>query len=245
MPSIVMPVADWAPDQAPFLNAAHPVAKNTYPRPDGSDGPLDGPVELSDALGAKCMGAFTARDKTGQTYVFAGTETGLYLQSATTWTDVSAATYGAAYNWQFAQFGELVIATNFNDEVQKYTLGGAATFSILNSAAPIARYVAAVEPGFVVLGFYDDSTVESGGVWWSAINDATQWPTPGGSTAISVESDNQQLPTGGAITGILPAIGGASAASCMERAVYRMQYAGAPVVFSFSEVAGSRGYNAP
>lgn len=245
--SLVLPILEWRPDAASYLSTAATIAKGTYPRSDDSDGPLQGPVVMTSALAAACRGGFTARDKSGTSWVFAGTQTKLYVQNGMSWTDRSGATYAVptGQHWRFCQFGERVIATNYSDELQTHTLASGSNFADLNTAAPKAKYIAAVEPGFVMLGFYDDGTVQPNGVWWSGINDATLWPTPGTTAAISVQSDNQQLPTGGAITGIVPSVGGASAIILTERAVYRTQYTGGSTFFSFVEVDRSRGCIAP
>lgn len=247
MPSVVSALADWLPDAPTFGITGNPVAKGTYPRTDGSDGPLQGPVVLSNALASQCRGAIAGKDNTGTSWVFAGTATKLYVQNGLSWTDRSGATYAVPTggHWRFCQFGERILATNYADEVQTHTLGSGANFANLNTAAPLAKYIATIEPGFVMLGFYNDSTVQSGGLWWSGINDATSWPTPGTAAALAAQSDNQQLPNGGAITGILPAIGGSSGAVFMERAIYRIQYVGSPSIFAFTEVDRSRGCIAP
>lgn len=247
MPSLLVPVADWTPDAAPYLSTNNPVAKNTYPKTDGSDGPLQGPLVLSDALAAQCLGAFAARDNTGAAWVLAGTTTKLYVQSSLSWTDRSGAVYAVPTggHWRFTQFGERVLATNYADEIQTHTLGSGTNFANLAAAAPLAKYIATVEPGFVMVGFYNDGTVYANGVWWSGINDATSWPTPGTAAAEAAQSDNQELPGGGAITGILPAVAGLQAVIFAERALYRVQYIGPPQIFSFLEIDRSRGCIAP
>lgn len=248
MPSILLPVGDWAPDAAPYMNSDMPTAKNTYPRADGSDGPMQGPVTISNALASAPRGAIAARDNTGTAWVVAGTTTKLYVQSGLSWVDRSgAATFAVPTggHWRFTQFGERVIGTNYADNVQTHTLGSGANFADLSAGAPKAKYIASVEPGFVMLGFYSSGGVQSNGVWWSGLNDATSWPTLGTAAAAAVQSDNNILPGGGAITGILPAIGGSSAVIFTERSLYRIDYVGPPQIFSFREVDRSRGCIAP
>lgn len=235
--------ADFAPDQAPYLSPNNPVASGTYPRSDNADGPLKGPAPYTVSLPGACRGAVSARDKLGNSYVVAGTATGLYLLSGGVWVSKGTGySVPASGHWQFTQFGERLIATNGVDPVLTWTLGDAANFATLSAGAPRAVYVATIEPGFVMLGYYN--TV-GGGLWWSGINDATLWPVPGTLAATSVQSDNQELPGGGFITGILPAIGGGGGAIFTERAIYRVDYVGAPAIFSFREVDRSRGCICP
>lgn len=243
----IIQVAEYAPDQAPYLNGNLSVASGVYPREDGSDGPLRGPVVLTAALASACRGAFAARDKTATAYMVAGTAGKLYIQAGTAWTDKAGAAYAVPTggHWRFTQFGELILATNYVDAVQTWTMGAAGNFADLAAGAPLAKYIATVEPGFVMLGFYSSGGVVANGVWWSGINDATSWPTIGTTAAASAQSDNQQLPGGGFVTGILPAIGGAAAAVFTERAVYRVEYVGAPAIFSFREVERGRGCICP
>lgn len=244
----IVPVAEWAPDTPEYLSESLTVVRNTYPRTDGSDGPLRGPGTLTAALPAVCKGAFLASAGVNSTEVVAGTTTKLYSLSGTSWTDRSGATYavGASAMWRFAQFGSRIIATNYTDNVQTRTVGAAANFADLSASAPKAYYVATVEPGFLMLGnYFASGAATSNGVWWSGINDATSWPTPGTAAAVSAQSDNQQLPLGDSVTGILPAIGGANAAVFTERAIYRVEYQGGSIVFAFRPVDVSRGCSQP
>ena len=241
-------VAEYAPDQAPRQNQNHPIATGVYPRADGADGPLRGAVVISAALASTCRGAFSAVAGGGTGYVLAGTATKLYVLSGTSWTDKSGATTFAlpvGAHWRWAQFGERVIATNLVDGPYAWTLGSGGDFAVLSAGAPKARHIATIEPGFVMLGYYDGGTATPNGVWWSALNDATSWPTIGTSAAASVQSDLQQLPIGGTVTGILGAIGGSQGAVFTERAIYRIEYVGPPAVFAFREMDRVRGCVAP
>ncbi len=245
--NLPLEAADWTPDKSTYLSTNHPLVTGVYPRPDGADGPLQGPIVVANALAAQCRGGVTARDNTGTSWVLAGTATKLYVQSGLSWVDRSGATYAVPTggHWRFTQFGERILATNYADPVLTHTLGSGVNFATLSAGAPLAKYIATVEPGFVMLGFYNSGGVQANGLWWSGLNDATSWPTIGTLAASSVQSDVQSLPGGGAITGILPAIGGAQAAVFTERAVYRCEYVGPPQVFAFREVDRSRGCIAP
>lgn len=246
MPTV--PLADWTPDAAPFGTSGMQAAKNTYPRSDGADGPLKAQFNVSDALATQCKGAIATRATDGTTFFAAGTTTKLYVLSGASWTDKSgAATFAvpSTGHWQFAQFGDRLLATNFADEIQSWTIGGAGNFATLNAAAPLAKYIATVEPGFVVLGHYSDRSVVPTGLWWGAINDATSWPTPGTAAAQAAQSDNQQLASATGVTGIVPAIGGAQAVVFCADAIYRMEYVGGLIIFQIRPQEQGRGCIAP
>lgn len=245
----VVPVADWAPDQAAYLSTALTVARNTYPREDGSDGPLRAPAQLTSALAAACKGAILCSNGLGSTEIIAGTTTKLYsLAGSTSWTDRSgAATFAVpdGYDWRFAQFGTAVYAVNFVDGLYNRTIAASANFAAVTDA-PKARYVVTIEPGFLMLGYYVESgTTYRNGIAWSAINDATDWPTPGTADAEAKQSDRQSLALGDTITGLVPAVGGAQGAVFTERAVYRIEYVGSPLIFNLAPVDQSRGCVAP
>jgi hypothetical protein len=245
----IVTVAEFAPDQAAYLNANLSVAMNTVPREDGSDGPMRGPSQLADALPAACKGAILCSAGAGTTALYAGTTAGLFvLDGDAEWDDRSGATYAvpSGRDWRFTQFGTRVLATNYANPIQSLVIGGTGDFANLSAGAPKARYIATIEPGFVMLGDYDDGTnAVRNGLWWSALDDATQWPTPGTTAAVSAQSDRQQLPLGDTITGILPAIGGANGVVLTERSIYRIEYQGGTIVFAFREVDRSRGCVAP
>jgi hypothetical protein len=91
MPRVLVEVADYAPDAAPYLDARMHIASGVYPRTEGGDGPLLGPVQAdADALPSRVFGAFAARDMNGTNYVFAGTVNQLYQQSTGETTSTTA-----------------------------------------------------------------------------------------------------------------------------------------------------------
>lgn len=244
----ILPVADYAPDRAPLGGAHLPVAQGVFPRSDGNDGPLRAPAILSDALPGQVRGAAAARTAARVGVVVGGTPAGLFLLDGMTWQDKSK-TGGYALGterWRFCQFGDRLIAASMGAPTQSYTLGGAGAFADLAATAPRGRFIATIEPGFVMLGDYLGGALSArNGVWWSGLNDATVWPTPGTAAAQSVQSDLQQLPNGGYVTGLAGAVGGAAGVVFTERALYRIEYIGPPQIFAFREVDRSRGNAAP
>lgn len=125
--------------------------------------------------------------------------------------------------------------------------GGSITASSVAMIAPQARYAALVQ-GFLVVGNTYDLTDgnEPQRVWWCALNDPTNWPTPGTLTAAEYQSDyNDLFGDGGWIQAVVGNLGTANGAVIMEHAVWRMLYVGPPAVFDFFPALGVKGCPAP
>jgi hypothetical protein len=230
------------------------VAKNTVPRTTGDYGPLPSLSTASGALNARCQGARGVQDKNGNVFNFAGDINNLYKLSAGGWdaVSVSAGAYNTAADdaWEFAKFDQLVVAVNgHSDPIQVWTLGGATTFSNLtvSNSAPSARHVAAVEPGFIVVGNTTDANdgVVPNRIWWPAYLDPTDWPVPGTADAEGKQSDFRDLVNGGWVQRVTGAVGGATGAVFLEHAIYRMDYEGPPQVFGTYEIERARGTPSP
>lgn len=124
---------------------------------------------------------------------------------------------------------------------------GGAVVPVIAAVAPKARYAAIVRNFLVAANTNDPANgAQPQRVWWSALNDPTNWPTPGTAAAAQVQSDyNDLLGSGGWIQGIVGNLGTADGAVFMERAVWRMVYAGPPAVFYFFAAEGVRGTPSP
>lgn len=126
------------------------------------------------------------------------------------------------------------------------TVGGAVTFT---SAVPKAKFVEPVGD-FVMAAYTNDgiSGPQPQRVWWCGIGDPGNWPTPGTTYAIQVQSDYQDLQQTdhGQITGLaagpLPT---ASATIFCEHGVFTALYVGSPAIFSFKSADGAPGCIAP
>lgn len=180
-------------------------------------------------------GGIAAKDKSNSTYNYVGNETKLYSVSATTHNDVTNT--GGAYaltsgeNWEFAKWGEQIIATCIDEPPQIITMGGA-NFADLGGTPPKARHIAVIN-NFVVLANIDDGTAKPQDVRWSAINDATSW-----AASADTQSDSQQLLASGDNGGgwIMGITGGEYGSVFQEYSIWRMTYVGTPLVFQFDEV---------
>jgi hypothetical protein len=242
----------WLPDLPDLRNPGSPNVRNVYPRTPNSYGPIASQVVYSSALNGRCQGATAYFDQLGNVNLFAGTASKLYrlVAGSVTWADVSkVGGYNCADSaqWQFDYFNGTVIANNYADPIQKFVLATDAIFSDLAAAAPKARYSAVVANFLAAAGTFDATYQDQPQrVWWSALNNATSWPTPGTTAAAQVQSSfDDLLGDNGFITGIVGNLGNADGAVFMEKAVYRMIYAGPPNIFDFLPAEGVVGCIAP
>jgi len=153
------------------------------------------------------------------------------ITSAVATGTVIASAYTGTYRWQFLQFGSYALATNGSNKVQYYDINASSYFGDLSTSAPVAKYITAVRD-FVVCANISAGTYPSR-VQWSDINDPTDW-TAGGAS----QSDYQELPDGGDITGIT---GGEFGIVFLEKAIVRMSYIGSPLFFQFDTISRNVG----
>jgi hypothetical protein len=125
--------------------------------------------------------------------------------------------------------------------------GTASVTATIASIAPKAKYVAVVK-NFLMVAFTNDavSGVQPQRVWWPALNDPTNWPTPGTAAAAEFQSSfNDLFGNFGPITGLVGSLGTADCAIFFQRAIWRGVYAGPPVVFDFFPCETVKGTSAP
>lgn len=245
---MIIPAGEYLPDLPPIDNPGALTALNCVPKTLLSYGPWKKPAVISNALDTRPLGAFSATAYNNTVFTFAGDVEKLYRYASGSFSDVSrTAGYATASNyytsvsigWHFTQFNNIALATNYSDEIQAWTLGTSSIFADLASSAPKAKYLAVVGD-FLVAANTDDSF--DGAIplrlWWSPIGaPATDdW----GNT--NLQSDFRTLPSGRQITGIT---GGEYGVIFCERSIYRMTYAGPPVIFSIDEVESDKGCIAP
>jgi hypothetical protein len=254
MPATI-PFGEWTPDHSAFHHAdmdRASEAKGVYPATDHSYGPFPSFSTISsNALSARAQGAWSGRDKNGDTWAFAGDATKLYRRSGVAWSDVSktATTYGVTSeeHWQFVQIGDRLIALNLADYPQLFTLSSSTNFVDLGTTTwmPKARYGAQIADWLVLANFNDVSAVNLGlapsRLWWSEKGNCTSFPEPGTSSAAAAQSGYTSELPGGWIQGITSAVGGAAGAVFSEDAIHRIIVAGPPAVFEFDLVEGARG----
>ena len=235
---------DLQADLPSYQNSGALVVDNVLPLAKGYKS-LAGFQALSGTgLNNAAVGLFTSFSASGSTN-YAGDRSKLYqMDSSLVFQDKSKAggynnstTENARDFWAFTQFGSNIIATNFADNIQKFTEGTSSAFSDL--VALKAKYIAVIRD-FVVAGYTNESgTVYNQRVKWSGLNDSSTW-TPSQAT----QSGFQDIV--GSHGNIQAIVGGESAGAIfMEKAIYRMSYVGVPLVFQFDKIADNIGAFAP
>src|SRR5262245_38287245 len=145
-----IPFPEYRPDVNDYRGQHSQVVSGVLPQGDGY-GPLKSLVPYSQGLPAACRGQFYARKSDGTIVVFAATATDLFQLNNTTlaWTPVSKgnvpyAALPSTDNWQFAQFGNIVVAVQANTVPQAFDISASTNFADLGGAPPAARYVTVV-----------------------------------------------------------------------------------------------------
>ena len=189
-------------------------------------------VYLNFTSGTAADGTFTVTKLTADTFTITTT-------SATTNGNVRISASETGFNTpsneriRFTRFGNRTIAANFGDRLQSFVADTSTSFRNLSDDAPIAKFVTVVRD-FVVCAHLDSA----GGnlpyrVQWSGINDETTW-----TSSQITQSDYQDIPDGGHITGIR---GGEFGLILMEKAIHRMSYIGTPLIFQFDNISREKG----
>jgi hypothetical protein len=218
---------EWLPDQ-PGVTGAVMEAVNCFPVTNGY-APLREAADYSDASGETLLVAFAGK-YAGASSLFAASATSIYkFDSSDASLDALKTSYSSVEAWDVTQFGSKLIMANGSNVLQTWDLGGSTTVSDLSASAPTAKYVTVVRD-FVVAANVGG---EENKVYWSDINDETDW-TPSAAS----QSDSQLIPDGGDVTGIA---GGEYGLIFLERAVYRMSYSGSPYFFQFDAISRTLG----
>jgi hypothetical protein len=235
--------AAWSPDLPSYANPGATVASNVRPN-FTSYGPFpDLGNAAASAISARARGAISVTGSDGEVATFVGDATKLYKLSAGTFSDVSV---GGGYSlseeegWEFAVFNNKVIGASITENLQSWTLGSSTAFAALavSTLKPKGRHIAAVLR-FVVLGNTEESgTSYPSRIRWSAIDDETSYDQ-----SASTLSDYQDIQDGGWVQKVVS--GGDYGLVICERAIYRMDFIGAPEVFQFTLVEKNRGTIAP
>lgn len=223
---------DYESDQAGDL-------ANVVPRGDGY-GPVQDRQAFTQALVAANRGFFYARKSDGSVLTFVGTSTKLYELNNSTfgWTDVSlgAGTYSAlsaGANWQFAQVGNLVFATQANVVLQVFDMSSSTAFANNAGSPPQAAYIAVVGQFLVLSGLL--STPYR--IQWSSISDTTAWVN-----GVN-QADFQDFADGGLCRGVA---GGEYGVIFQDVSIRQMTYApGSVYIFQITRITEDMGLAAP
>jgi len=135
--------------------------------------------------------------------------------------------------WQFAQFGNLVFATQKNAPLQVYNLASSSSFADCAGSPPPAAYISVVGRFLVLSGLLDFPFR----IHWSGLNATTTW------TSGTNSSDFQDFPDGGIVRGVA---GGEFGTVFQDQAIRRMSYIpGSPLIFQIERIAQDLGLFAP
>jgi len=220
------------PDQPSLDNGGLTVANNAIPYERGY-GPFPEPTVVGGSLGASCRGAYAATDTSGAVTNFAATETGLAVLNVSTWADAtrqsaSASTtpyaIGEEGKWEFVTYQDTVIAVGGNVN-QVWSLGSSTAFATLSGSAPLMSHITVVRD-FVVGG---NMVGAPNRVQWSAISNPLDW-----NVSPTTQSDFQNLV--GDNSRVMKVVGGEFGTILTENSVWRMVYAGPPVIFQLDQV---------
>jgi hypothetical protein len=234
-------LGEWLPDQSDSVGSPSTnleMAYNVYPSSTGyAPFPKATRISVDMPNNKEINGLFGARQN-AQIITIAGTETAIYSGNNVVRAggeNINDISREGGYssprrNWQFKQFGKLVLATNGTQKLQRYDITGDSKFSDIEEA-PVCRAIATVRD-FVFAGYCN---AESNKVQWSDLNNAESWDSSDTSQA-----DFQILPSGGEIKAIT---GGEFGLVLQEKAVQRVSYIGTPLVFQFDLISDNTGCN--
>jgi len=203
LPSQDITWASYAPDAGPYSSQFSDALLNVEPRVDGY-GALPKLATFGTAVPAaapRVLGAFAFRRTNGATDLFCGTAARLYRYNVATasWDNVTRSSGGdytttAGNYWNFAQFGDRLVAVNGTDVPQYIDVNGGGTNFATLPNAPTSAYVATVGD-FLMFGKLSSDT---GGIAWSGVNDSEYY------TYGFRGSDSQSFPDGGVVQGVIP-----------------------------------------
>ena len=247
MPLVPFPV--YAPDVVDYQSNSSLTISGVLPRADGY-GPVPQPTVYSAALPSACRGAFVAYKTDGTISIFAATSTNLYLLDNTTLTWSSKGgpytALAATDQWQFAQFGNYVIAVQANAHPQFFDISLGGVFADLSTAAgalgtpPNAKYIGIVGRFVVLSGLTQGSGSIPGAnpyrIAWSGLDAPATWDGTN-------SSDTQDLPDGGVVRGVG---GGESGIIFQDFAIRKMTYTQeTTLVFQIERVSQDKGLYGP
>jgi hypothetical protein len=135
--------------------------------------------------------------------------------------------------WQFAQFNNLVFATQKNAVLQVYDMSSSSAFADCAGSPPQASYISVVGRFLVLSGLLSNPFR----IHWSGLNATTTW------TSGTNSSDFQDFPDGGIVRGVA---GGEAGIVFQDQAIRRMSYVpGSPLIFQIDRIAQDKGLFAP
>jgi len=234
---VIIPFGEFLPDQPDLGNPGVTLAKNVLPYAQAY-GQLKSLLSFTSAVSSATavLSSTWVKGSDGLIYVHCGTATRLEeLQSDATWDNVSiAGNYAGATSWEWAQFGDRIIAVDLLQNPQYFDVGTSTLYADLAGSPPKAKHIAGVRD-FIVLG---NTTSNPTRLVWSGYNNTELW-TPSRAT----QSDQRDLRgQWGDIQRIVP---GQYGVVFQQRAISILTYTGPPAIFSLNLAEKGRGTPAP
>jgi hypothetical protein len=180
----------------------------------------------------------SATGLSGSAFSLSATSGGARINTTTAGSGTHSITsiYAAASSdaqWQFAQFGSKVFATQKNVVLQVFDLSTATAFSDNTGSPPQAGYISVVGKFIVLSGLLSNPYR----IQWSGLNDPTIW------TSGTSSSDFQDFADGGLVRGVA---GGEFGVVFQDQAIRRMSYIpGSPLIFQIDRITQDKGLFAP
>lgn len=233
----MIPLLGFSPDVEPTTEGAILDADGIVPYESGMRAaPAAVSAGLS-ALASEVRGSAVIRQLSGGARMFAGTSTGMFEATGTTWNNVGGSySLGSDDRWSFVGFGDSVLATCPSVGIIRST---GAAFSAV-AGAPKAKIIVAAK-GFIVAFSTEDATYGNNpDRWWcSALFNETDW-TPN----ISTQATTGRLTEGSG--GFTAAVRfGDEIIAYKNRAMFRGYYAGTPTVWDWRSVSTDVGCVGP
>jgi hypothetical protein len=234
---------EWLPDQQALATQGMVRVENALPGPSGYV-PARRLTASVQPLESRPYAAIETSDYSQVLYQFAATQDKLWRNTGGQFTDISNGVYTTSPTdgWEFVQWKDKVIATNYANLLQIATLG-TGNFADLTGATTEggdslrAAHIAVIRDHIVVGNTYDTvDTEQPSRVRWSAFNDETKWAVD--PTTLSGFQDLK-------VSRIVRIIGGEYGVVFQPGRIWRMTYVGAPQVFQFDEVIDNIGILAP
>lgn len=172
------------------------------------------------------------------TFTIAATAGGMAINTTSAGTGTHSVTHlyaslSSDAQWQFAQFGNLVFATQENAVLQVYDLSASSAFADCAGSPPQAAYISVVGRFLVLSGLLSNPYR----IHWSGLNATTTW------TSGTSSSDFQDFPDGGIVRGVA---GGEFGVVFQDQAIRRMSYIpGSPLIFQIDRISQDKGLFAP
>lgn len=183
-------------------------------------------------IDADPTGAFVGRLLDGTKRLIVGTSAKLQEISGSTYTDRSdAGGYTGSERWDFAVFGNNILATNNSEPIQQ--AAPSANFAAIPTAPKAA--IIGTAAGFVMALDFDDGTDTPDGWFCSGLYDQTAW-TPSAATQCA---NGRLVDTPGRITAGR-ALGNDFVAYKAD-SMYLGRYIGPPIIWSWQRVPGNIG----